>query len=129
MTYTMFAQWLGLVSVIISLGVLFNLEYAHNRVKRMIDNEQNYLATGFLPVSLGALILINADCFEFCWHLTNIIAGTAILLIGMYRIMFVNHWQQFVTKHAEYLPFLLCLFGLMLGVVLVYAGFFAQLVA
>lgn len=129
MAYTMFAQWLGLVSVILSLGILFNLEYAHTAAKRMVEAEASYFTAGVLPVALGILILINADCLEFCWHLVVIFAGTAMLLAGMFRIMFVERWQKFVSDHIEYLPFLICLFGLMLGVVMIYAGFFAQLVS
>ncbi len=129
MTYTMFAQWLGLISLILSLGMLFNLEYAHNAVKRMVETDVSYFTAGVLPVALGTLILLNADCFEFCWHLVISLAGAVMLATGIYRILFIKHWQRFMANHIEYLPFLICLFGLMLGFVLVYAGFIAPLVA
>lgn len=128
MTYTMFAQWLGMLSILFSFSILLNLEYAHNVAKQKIESEDTYLIAGVLPVALGSLILVNMDCFEFCWHLMLTAAGMAILVAGIYRIFFVNHWKKFASNHAEYLPFLLCLFGLMLGVMLIYAGYFAKTV-
>ena len=37
MSYIEFARWFGLVSILLSLGILFNLENARAMAKKMVD--------------------------------------------------------------------------------------------
>lgn len=126
MTYLVFARWFGLVSIILSLGILFNLEDARRMAKNMVETETGYIMGGVLPVIFGSLSLMFVESFELGWTLVITFVGAAMLVAGIYRVIFVKHWKTFLTEHLEQIPFLFSLFGLMLGVMLLYIGFLAN---
>lgn len=125
MTYVLFARWFGLVSVILSLGILFNLEDALEMAKRMVKSETGYIMGGVLPIIFGCLSLLFIDCFDFCWSLVTTFVGLFMVSIGVYRVIFVKQWHALMSRHLEQIPFLFSLFGLMIGVILLYVGFIA----
>jgi hypothetical protein len=126
MDYLLFARWFGLVSIILSLGILFNLEDARVMAKNMVRTETGYIMGGVLPVIFGSLSLMLVNSFELNWNTIITLVGTCLLLMGLYRVIFVKHWKALITKHIDQIPFLFSLFGLMLGVILLYIGFFSN---
>jgi hypothetical protein len=126
MNYIMFARWFGIVSVILSLGILFNLEDAKEMAKHMVKTESGYIMGGVLPVIFGTLSLMYASELTMDWNLVVTLVGFAMLMAGIYRVVFVNHWQSLLSRNIEQIPFLFSLFGLMLGVMLLYVGFIAD---
>ena len=126
MTYLVFARWFGLVSIILSLGILFNLEDARKMARNMVHSDSGYIMGGVLPVIFGSLSLMFANSFEMGWTLLITIVGLCTLLIGTYRVIFAQSWRHLISRHLEQIPFLFSLFGLMLGVILIYVGFFAK---
>lgn len=126
MTYIMFARWFGLVSVILSFGILFNLEDARAMAKEMIDSVSGYIMGGVLPVIFGSLSLLFVESFEPGWSLVTTAVGVSMLAVGAYRVIFVNQWRKLISEHIEQIPFLFSLFGLMFGVILLYVGFIAN---
>ena len=126
MNYLMFARWFGLVSVILSLGILFNLEDARDMARQMVKTETGYIMGGVLPVIFGSLALMFNDSFAPNWNLVTTFVSIGMLLIGIYRVLFVNHWKAVMSRYLPYIPFLFSLFGLMLGVILLYVGFIAK---
>lgn len=126
MTYLMFARWFGLVSVFLSLGILFNLEDAREMAKNIVKSETGYIMGGVLPIIFGSLSLLFLNDLQG-WELMTTAIGTAMLLAGIYRVFFVSHWKALMTRHIEQIPFLFSLFGLMLGVILLYIGFLSNL--
>lgn len=123
MTYLLFARWFGLVSVILSLGILFNLEDALAMAKKMVKSETGYIMGGVLPVIFGSLSLLFIDYYGAGWSRVIIVVGLAMLLAGIYRVIFVRQWKALMSRHLEQVPFLFSLFGLMFGVILLYVGF------
>lgn len=123
MDYTVFARWFGLVSVILSLGILFNLEDAKEMAKNLVKSESGYIMGGVLPVIFGSLSLVLASRFCLCWDLVITLVGLATLLVGIFRVIFVKPWKRLLSEHIDKLPFLFSLFGLMFGVILLYVGF------
>ncbi len=123
MTAVMFARWFGLVSVILSLGVLFNLEDALEMARNLVKSETGYIMGGVLPVIFGSLSLLFIDCFGSCWSMVVTLVGFTMLLVGCFRVIFVRQWKSLMSRYIEFLPFLFSLFGLMLGVILLYVGF------
>ena len=67
MTYIIFARWFGLVSVILALGILFNLEDARDMAKHMVKSDSGYIMGGVLPTIFGSLSLMFANSFELGW--------------------------------------------------------------
>lgn len=67
MTYIVFARWFGVVSVILSFGILFNLEDAKEMAKHMVVSESGYIMGGVLPVIFGSLSLMFANSFAPGW--------------------------------------------------------------
>jgi hypothetical protein len=126
MNYLVFARWFGIVSVILSLGILFNLEDARQMAKNMVKSESGYIMGGVLPVIFGSLSLLFIDRFDLSWSLVVTVVGSCVLLIGAYRVIFVKQWKALIAKNIEQIPFLFSLFGLMLGVILLYVGFIAK---
>jgi hypothetical protein len=126
MDYLLFARWFGLVSIILALGILFNLEDAREMAKNMVRTETGYIMGGVLPVIFGSLSLMLVNSFELNWNIIITLVGTSLLFMGVYRVIFVKHWKALIAKHIEQIPFLFILFGLMLGVILLYIGFFSN---
>jgi hypothetical protein len=127
MTYLVFARWFGLVSIILSFGVLFNLEDARQMAKNMVKSETGYIMGGVLPVIFGSLSLMFANSFEMGWTALITIVGASTLIVGTFRVIFVAQWKHLISRHIDQIPFLFSLFGLMLGVVLLYVGFIAKI--
>lgn len=123
MTYIMFARWFGVVSILLSLGILFNLEDARIMAKHMVASESGYIMGGVLPIIFGTMSLMFADSFDLNWQGLITIVGAGMLFIGIYRVIFVNQWRKLMSKHLDQIPFLFSLFGLMFGVILLYVGF------
>lgn len=126
MTCVMFARWFGIVSVLLSLGILFNLEDALEMAKGMVKTETGYIMGGVLPIIFGSMSLLFVGCFDFKWDLVVTIVGASMLGAGMFRVMFVKQWRALMERHLEQIPFLFSLFGLMFGVILLYVGFLAD---
>jgi hypothetical protein len=126
MNYLMFARWFGLVSVILAFGILFNLEDAREMAKSMVKSDSGYIMGGVFPVIFGSLSLIFFDGFNLSWALVITCVGVAMLIAGIFRVIFVRQWKALLSRHIEQIPFLFSLFGLMLGVILLYIGFIAN---
>jgi len=123
MTYIIFARWFGFVSLILSLGILFNLEDARDMAKHMVKSDSGYIMGGVLPTIFGSLSLMFANSFDLGWTLIITLIGTSMVLIGIFRVIFVKQWKALLSKYIEEIPFLFSLFGLMFGVILLYIGF------
>lgn len=123
MSYVMFARWFGIVSIILSLGILFNLEDAKNMANHMIKSESGYIMGAVLPTIFGTLALMFSTEIRYDWSLLMTLIGSAMLAAGLYRAWFVSHWKKIMYRHVEQIPFLFSLFGLMFGVVLIYVGY------
>lgn len=126
MDYILFARWFGLVSIFLSLGILFNLEDAQEMARGMIKTETGYIMGGVLPIIFGSLSLLFAHDIEMDWDLLVTSIGAIMLLAGLYRVLFVHHWKTMMARHIQQIPFLFSLFGLMLGLILIYIGFIAD---
>ena len=127
MTTLLFARWFGIVSVLLALGVLFNLEDAESTAKNFVKSETGYILGGVLPIIFGTLSLLFAHDVDADWNLVVLFIGCAMLAAGVFRVVFVKQWKQFIEKHIEQIPFLFSLFGLMFGVLLLYVGYIANL--
>ena len=125
MNYLVFARWFGLVSMLLSLGILFNIEDARDMAKNLIKTETGYILGGVLPIIFGSLSLLFANSFELTWATLITVVGACVLLAGVFRVMFVKQWKRLMTRYIEEIPFLFSLFGLMFGVILLYIGFVA----
>lgn len=123
--YLVFARWFGLVSIFLSLGILFNLEDAKQMARNMVNDESGYIMGGVLPIIFGSLSLLFANSFELNWVLLITLVGAATLAIGIFRVIFVKQWKIIIGQNIEKIPFLFSLFGLMFGVILLYVGFIA----
>lgn len=128
MNYLIFARWFGLVSMFLSLGILFNIEDARAMAKNMVKTETGYIMGGVLPVIFGSLSLLFANSFEMGWAFLITIVGSCVLLVGIFRVIFVSAWKRLMNRYVEQIPFLFSLFGLMFGVILLYIGFVAPYV-
>ena len=56
MAYLIFARWFGVVSIILSFGILFNLEDAREMAKHMVKSETAISWEAFSPSFLAAYL-------------------------------------------------------------------------
>src|SRR5579863_4529517 len=126
MNYLVFARWFGIVSLILSLGILFNISDARAMARNMIHSETGYIMGGVLPVIFGSLSILFANSLEPSWALLITLVGGSVLLVGVFRVIFVKQWKTLLWRHVDQIPFLFSLFGLMFGVILLYIGFVAN---
>src|ERR1700722_1873866 len=111
MDYLVFARWFGLVSIILSLGILFNLDDARAMAKNMVKSESGYIMGGVLPVIFGSLSLMFANSFDLGWTLLITLVGFCTLITGVFRVIFVKQWKALIGRNIENIPFLFSLFG------------------
>jgi len=128
MDYLVFARWFGLVSLLLSLGILFNISDAREMARNMIHSESGYIMGGVLPVIFGSLSILFANSLEPSWALLITLVGGCVLLGGVFRVIFVRPWKKLLWRYVDQIPFLFSLFGLMFGVILLYIGFVAPYV-
>ena len=128
MSYIIFARWFGVISVLLSLGILLNLEDARDMAKNMIEKEAGYIMGGVLPIIFGSLSFMHNHVFEIGWQLVVTLIGLGMVLLGTYRVFFVNHWRNLMRQHIEQIPPLFSLFGLLFGLLLLYVGFVSETV-
>ncbi len=121
--YVVFARWFGLVSILLSLGILFNIEDARQMARNMVKSETGYIMGGVFPVIFGSLSLLFVNSFELSWRLLITLVGASVLIVGIFRVIFVKQWKALIARYIEEIPFLFSLFGLMFGVILLYVGF------
>lgn len=130
MSFILVARWFGLISVILAFGILLNLEDARKMAKNMINSETGYVMGGVQPIIFGSFSLVALDhAFEFSWQLVLTIISAIMVLAGMYRVIFVNHWRKTMTKNIDKIPPLFSLFGLLFGFLLLYIGFVSHTVS
>ena len=127
MSYTLFAKWFGIISTLLALGILFNLEDAKKMAKTMAKNESGYIMGGVLPIVFGSLSFMHHNLFALNRQLVVTLIGLAVLLVGAYRVLFVAHWKRLIQRHLDQVPALFSLFGLMFGLLLLYVGFIAPM--
>ncbi|MGE3919968.1 MAG: hypothetical protein AB7F64_03315 [Gammaproteobacteria bacterium] len=129
MNYIAFAQWFGLITLAISLGVLFNLDDAKEMAKNMCKDESGYIMAGVLPIIFGSMTFNFEHAFEFSWQLAVSLVGLLMFLGGVFRVMLPKLWKTVMHRHMDKVPSLFSLFGLMLAVLLLYVGYLAPVVS
>ena len=128
MSYVMFARWFGIISVILALGILFNLGDARKMARSMLETDSGYIMGGVLPIIFGSLAFMHVNSFQISWEIVVTGIGLLMLLAGLCRVIFVKAWKKLIQQHLDKVPALFSLFGLILGLLLVYIGFIAPAV-
>lgn len=128
LSYICFARWFGLVSLLLSLGILFNLDDAKAMAKNMVRDESGYIMGGVLPIIFGVLSFTCYHEVAVGWQIVVTAVGIATMFAGIWRVLFVSHWKRFFQRHVDKIPPLFALFGLMFGLLLVYVGYISPLV-
>lgn len=125
MSYILFAQWFGIISTILALGILFNLDDAKIMANNFAHQESGYLIGGVLPIIFGTFCFLHTNSLTVGWQLAVTLIGLFMLLIGAFRVLFVHAWKRIIIRHIDKVPALFALFGLMFGILLLYVGFIA----
>ena len=129
MSYIIFSRWFGIISVILSLGVLFNLDDAKIMARNMIQSEAGYIMGGVLPIIFGSLALLEQGGFSPTWHVVVTLISLLMVIAGLTRVLFVRFWKEITHRYLNIIPVLLSLFGLIFGLLLLYVGFLAPMVS
>ena len=123
MDYISYAKWFGIVSIILSLGILFNIENSRQLAAELIDTASGYIVGGVLPLIFGSWVITQHNQWTSGWSLAVTIIGWLMLLVGLFRLWFVQAWRQLLKENLDTIPILFSLFGLAIGILLTYVGF------
>ena len=126
MNHVFYAQIFGIVSLLLALGILFNLDHSKKMAEQMIHSSTGYIMGGVLPVIFGSWIVTQHNVWLHGWPLVVTLIGWFMLIIGVFRLWFVRIWIQLLDKHLDRIPVLFALFGLILGFLLCYVGFISH---
>lgn len=125
--YLGLTQALGLISLVISLGFLFNLRHYEAMAKKMVGEPSGFIMGGILPVLIGGIIIHLSHETMHGWAITLTVVGWVLFLIGVFRIWFVRLWVKVIKDYIDFVPVLFALFGLIFAVLLCYAGYIMPL--
>ena len=126
MTYVDFAQIFGITLLVLSIGILFNLDNARQLAKELVDSAAGRMVAGILPLVFGSWVVVMTHGGVTMWAQVVTFIGWIMLLIGVFRIWFVGVWVRLIKNNLDKAPVLFSLFGLMLGLLLSYIGFLSS---
>ena len=121
-----YAQVIGLTLLVVSLGILMNLSHAKEMAAEMIPSSEGFILGGVIPTLLGAWIVTQHNVWTDFWPTTITLVGWFILLLGIFRLWFVETWKKLLLDNIKYLPILFALFAFIGGFMLSYIGFIAS---
>ncbi len=127
MEYLFFARLFGIVSIILGVGILINIEDSKALAKDLISTSSGYILGGVLPTIFGAWVLLHQSFCKHGWSNATVLVGFFMIFICIYRLWFPRSWTRLMNRHIEEIPFLFALFGLGLGILLLYVGFISSL--
>ena len=121
-----FAQMFGVISTVLALGILFNLDDARRMTKEMIGTAAGYILVGVLPLIFGTWVVTSVARPVSGWSMAVALIGWIMLLFGCFRLLFVRLWVSWARSATDEAPLLFSLFGMMMGLLLLYIGFVAH---
>lgn len=122
--YLMMARLFGVISLVMSLGILINIERSRKLADELITTASGYIVGGVLPLVFGGWVLVQRTQWEPSrWGNTVALVGLFMFLIGVFRLWFVKLWKHLMIKYVRYIPFLFSLLGLVLASLLLYIGY------
>ena len=126
MTLINFAQLMGIILTVISLGILFNFDNSRELVREMSESATARFISGIFPLFFGLWILIttghNYSSYDW-WQWVIIACSVLMLLAGIFRLLFVDWWVRILKRYVDKAPIFAGLFGLIFGLLLTYIGF------
>ena len=124
MDYLTIARLFGVVSLVMSIGMLINIERSRKLADELIETASGYIVGGMLPLIFGGWVLVQrAQWNHTRWGNTVACVGLFMFLIGVFRLWFVKLWKMMMRKYKKFIPFLFSLFGLVLSLLLLYIGY------
>ena len=125
MTTILIAKYLGLLFGIMGLGLVFNPGLLKSLVTDMKKSSMVTYIMGLVPLIIGSYLVLIVPLNVSGFSLVITILCYLIFLSGILRIVFTDVWISLLDLVLDIIPHMLI--GLMmtlLGVVLVYFGFF-----
>ncbi len=123
MTYVELARLFGVVFTVTSLGVLFNLDNANRIYEDLKHSAMDRFLVSLLSLLLGMLVLSQHFSFAHDWGLAVTILGWVMVINGVFCLLFVNAWVKIIQFNQDKGSVLFCLFGLLIGFLMLYIGF------
>ena len=126
MAYVLFAKMFGVFFLVVAIGILFNQDHAKKAAADLADSAVSRFVVGMLPVLFGSWVVVQHNVWSMHWSLAVTLVGWFMLLVGIFRLWFVDTWVSLLQKNKDRAPVLLGFFALMFGIVLSYVGFIVK---
>ena len=121
-----FAQLFGVLSLVLSIGILFNFENSRELVREMSESATARFVSGIFPLFFGLWVLITTCCYyhQLNWAEIVVVALAIIMFMaGLFRLILVDWWVRILKRYEDKAPIFAGLFGLMFGLLLCYIGY------
>ena len=117
----------GIISLVISLGFLFNLRHYEGMAKKMVGEPSGFIMGGIFPVLVGGIITQLSHDTMHGWAIALTVIGWVLFMVGVFRIWFVEIWIKLLKKYIDFVPVLFALFGLIFAIMLLFVGYIMPL--
>jgi hypothetical protein len=126
MAYVLFAKMFGVFFIVVAIGVLFNQEHAKKAAGDLADSAVSRFVVGMLPALFGSWVVVQHNVWAMQWSLAVTLVGWFMLLVGIFRLWFVDAWGSLLKKNQDKAPILVGFFALVFGLLLSYVGFIVK---
>lgn len=121
----MLAQLLGIFLTVMGLGMLLNKQHMREVAANIPSNPGAQFAATLVPLLFGTYLVVAHNYWIAGWPVLVTIVGWFIFLVGVFRALFPAFWLARVKQFGHGVPNAVGTVGLIIGLILVYFGFFA----
>lgn len=125
MDYIHFARMFGLFYFCVSLSILFNMDNAKKIAQELTESAVGRILAGILPLFFGSWVIVTNNIWTG-WATIVTVIGWILFLVGIFRLWFVNSWVKSIQRNVDKAPVMFALFGMIMGLLLLYVGFIAR---
>lgn len=122
-----YAQVIGLWLLLVAIAMLIHAPRFKKTVVESLTNDVFMSFSGFIFLALGLLIVISHNIWVAAWPILITLFGWVLVFQGLMRIFWPHvfaRWMKDLTTHKRGFSVMSWVW-LVLGIILVWAGFFS----
>ena len=118
-------QFFGIFLTVMALSTFFHREKTVSAFQSATTHPAMMRLASIFPLMFGLFIVLNFNRWGFGLPVVLTLTGWYLTLVGVYRLWFSDLWVHMIKEHGTHVVALHALIQLVLGVLLVYLGFFS----
>lgn len=119
------AKVMGLYLVIVSLGLLCNMQHFNLYIQHLMHDESALWISGFFTLILGILLVVSHNIWKWHWSVIITIFAWLCLIKGLSLINYPQAIDKITTLYLQnsYIAYSAGIVDFLLGIILCYFGF------